>query len=415
MSSVTPRILTRTVRVGQWAQYSWPPPDDWLYRCDDRYCAGHDHDVVVRYEKLSDEKGKGKVNHCEHLMFTCDNPTFSVEIDDAIGVGVNPQRWEVAIAYDPRSDIPAALNSFWNPYGVDWDSVVQRVIPSMRSEFNLLNFAWEAGEIRDLFDTVVNGLRDPGSLLPVYRSVGSNQRIGRHVALGQLSGQYLEATFGFIPLVSDIRALWNQMETFGERLGANRARLRRGVKAVQVIPASLNYSKPLTVQGTTGSYSAQLDIRGTVTTTASCRVTGSIPSSPVREYLDYIGFYPDLSTLWNAVPFSFLVDYIAPIGDALEGSSWIQPNLATSNGCYSLKAEGSWTVRIKDILNSGYVYNPSSLESLRTLAINGRFSYYRRAPVDPVLDGVDLDPVSFPSLRQSLNIAALVTNGLARR
>lgn len=40
--------------------------------------------------------------------------------------------------------------------------------------------------------------------------------------------------------------------------------------------------------------------------------------NPASIALDRLGLHPDLATAWNLIPFSFVVDYILPIGDFLE-------------------------------------------------------------------------------------------------
>jgi hypothetical protein len=45
-------------------------------------------------------------------------------------------------------------------------------------------------------------------------------------------------------------------------------------------------------------------------------------------FADEIGFHPDLQTVWNLTPFSFLVDYVLPVGhtlDALHPRGWFNP------------------------------------------------------------------------------------------
>jgi hypothetical protein len=61
----------------------------------------------------------------------------------------------------------------------------------------------------------------------------------------------------------------------------------------------------------------------------------------LRGFLDKIGVRPDPSIIWNALPWSFVVDWFAGIGQWLErfkGAN-IEPRLVIRNYCHSFKVE----------------------------------------------------------------------------
>lgn len=66
--------------------------------------------------------------------------------------------------------------------------------------------------------------------------------------------------------------------------------------------------------------------------------TGDDPSpiiTALRIILDEIGFHPDINTLWDAIPLSFMVDYWIPIGDLLQKvhpQGWFRPVITFSGG-----------------------------------------------------------------------------------
>lgn len=407
VDSSTPRILYRTFRVANWLGYSARPPyDEWLR------VHGVDHNPIVRYEYLSSGNGKTRVNPCEHILITQDSTTAYVELSESTAGPPGDYSAIIGSTYFPKDDLESVCIPFIRPFSVDWDSVVQNVIPSLRSEFNLLNFAAEFGDLRSIFDSVRNALRSPASALPFRRRIRGG-RVGTYMDWQSLSDSYLGLTFGVQPLIGDIQAIWDRYQNYGETIGRIRARLTRGVRASQQRFYTLRVTKPFVLQATTFRFNATVTFTGTVTEVASCKVRGSLPSQPIREYLDYIGFYPDLSTLWNALPFTFVADYFLPFSEALDGGSWVRPEVSVSDGCYSIKVEGQWRVQVADILD-GAVLKPEFESQIQNLFTSGRFKYYRRFAVDPYLDGVDLPPVSFPNARQALNIAALFTSAVSR-
>lgn len=52
----------------------------------------------------------------------------------------------------------------------------------------------------------------------------------------------------------------------------------------------------------------------------TARLSGSVKFdiTDVRSLLDFVGFQPSLSTAWDLIPLSFLVDYLIPVGSVLD-------------------------------------------------------------------------------------------------
>jgi hypothetical protein len=111
---------------------------------------------------------------------------------------------------------------------------------------------------------------------------------------------------------------------------------------------------------------------------------------------------------WNAIPFSFLADYFIKIGDAIENMS-TDPNVL-------LKLHQYCESRLYDY-KYGWTY--TSDDRTRAFIINGRPAaegqiihgwngslYHRR--VVPPRKGIALPKVQLPSVKQAVNIAALV-------
>jgi len=95
----------------------------------------------------------------------------------------------------------------------------------------------------------------------------------------------------------------------------------------------------------------------------------------ISSLLDRIGFHPDVATLWELVPFSFVVDYILPIGKFLEGlrrggwvkavyfDGWVSASVNTT-GHMSAPSWASWKYVPKQVpfeYNTYYRFPHSSV------------------------------------------------------
>lgn len=336
-----------------------------------------------------------KVKPCYHLRWFTHGYTISGH-----GKEINSTyEWDFKNrgTYDPQLEILRILGLEKYRIYPDWDAAVQSVIPSFRNQFNLLNFALEFDDVIDLSRNVMRYLRTPLKTVQGLRK-----------PLNSTSDAWLQYQFGIAPLLADMRAVVDAYRNFGEKLGKARAQLHLGTRFGVQKKISVSEVVPLTrslVGFSTSDFEMVCYFNGTITHTTSGRVRGSIPESPLKEYLDYIGLYPDLSTVWNAIPFSFLVDYFIPIGRALERPSWISPKFSAYSCCVSIKFSGSFSVVLLRYKKSGQ-YN-LDLKFPCTVA-TGTFSFYDRYPTWPVFDGLDLPRgISYPNARQAANLAAL--------
>ena len=141
-----------------------------------------------------------------------------------------------------------------------------------------------------------------------------------------------------------------------------------------------------------------------VSSTGHCvvRKTGVADISfqhPGSIALDWLGFHPDLATAWDLIPFSFVIDYLLPIGDYLESFR--------SGGWVKTAYFSGWlTLRFKlDLIWHGFV--PGYMEFTTDVGRYERFvrSYSPMALVVPTTPGA-LD-LQVPSFRQLFNMLYL--------
>lgn len=91
------------------------------------------------------------------------------------------------------------------------------------------------------------------------------------------------------------------------------------------------------------------------------RMTGSANISHIPEaamWLDRLGFHPDVSTAWDLVPFSFVVDWLLPCSQWLDGlvhRGWVDSMFFT--GWLTAKANLRCDMLLKGFGNPGYPPN----------------------------------------------------------
>lgn len=413
MGDRRPRILDVPTNLQYWSQYGGEPPSDW------RSAPGTiTISRIVRHYKsiiVSDDSSYRGPKYCWHTTVNHSVPTIPLR-----GYYQNLGRWFIAdygTPFDPEPYFIPLIIQHWNPYGVDWDRIVAPTLPQLRSEFNLINFAWEAGELRDLFGSLRRILTRPTELARRAGFVRTPR--GWRYSLREQSDSFLEYSFGVSPLASDLETIAERVANFGEDIGRANARLRRGYKAKAQNPISGSASYDVQFSDYFGNlYYGTLSISYTGVESVGCRIAGHIPYDPVRAYLDYIGLYPDLSTLWNALPFSFLIDYLAPVGQALEPGPWMRPSYSVTDGCYSIKVDFNWSISIsQDCWANWYPHfrkEPWGPPLDQHVITQGTATVYMREPVPAVLDGIDLPNLFAPRLGQQARAAALAISNTPR-
>lgn len=96
------------------------------------------------------------------------------------------------------------------------------------------------------------------------------------------------------------------------------------------------------------------------------------PLEDMFLWMDVIGIHPDVSALWELVPFSWLIDWVLPIGDILSGlvgKGWLSAELNIFDAAVHLRWEGYWM----------YYPYADSVPSTNS----GGFKFYKRTDFNP--------------------------------
>lgn len=152
--------------------------------------------------------------------------------------------------------------------------------------------------------------------------------------LSSLGSEYLNFEFGIVPLVSDIQSLIESTQKFDEIIRQtkrdNKKLIRREVELVNDIKQhgtevlNSQYTYPSWYRGTnsiTRTTRKRVWFSGAYRYSYPLQLDGL--SEQLRDFDRVYGLVPNWSTAWNAIPFSWLVDWQANIGDVVTNASYL--------------------------------------------------------------------------------------------
>jgi hypothetical protein len=211
---------------------------------------------------------------------------------------------------------------------------------------------------------------------------------------------YGSVNWGVLPFVSDIKALIGSIKDIFRRMNGEFSSCSRLNRKREIVYESRAYEVP--PYGNPNHRENDLLIGASGT----CRANGVLtwnppPTEPLDKallLLDELGVHPDLKTLWDVIPLSFIVDYFIPIGDILES---IHPR-----GWGSVAYTFSGYLSTKALLEIGDVYwvNGTQRKAKSTCIV----SYYERTRYDGYIpSSVDSVEWEAPSMRELFNVAYL--------
>lgn len=188
-------------------------------------------------------------------------------------------------------------------------------------------------------------------------------------------------TWGVVPFVSDLIAVADAVGNIGIDLDSFSYEDQFNID----LPASEpNGANPWVWAG------GQAKIRYTGKADMSFQLPGSIA-------LDWLGFHPDLATAWDLIPFSFVVDYLIPIGDFLEqfrSGGWVKTVYFTGWQTVSLQGEVKY--------DYGEPYTCFGSASVSTFSRHyGGFVLTVDTDIDPLM-------LEIPSYREMFNLLYLL-------
>jgi hypothetical protein len=202
----------------------------------------------------------------------------------------------------------------------------------------------------------------------------------------QAAGGYLSYSFGWAPLISDLRKLVNFSDLVDRRLSyLQKTSAKGGAKVTRTLDS---FTETLSYANRTGPIPQQTSIpvwRGTSTVVQTRKVwsVANVASflSPVQlenprltAAKAALGLNLSAASLWEAMPWSWLIDYTGNIGDFLDAnrgfirSNVLRLNLMCSDEVidYLTVTEANWNVGIS---GSGNMITTSKQRSVSSVPV----------------------------------------------
>lgn len=367
----------------------------------------------------SSTRGKPAFNSCVHLRLMGFNYPYLAVTDVSAEMANYVTYWRKGKTGSPIGQLnPLPWSVFDGAQRRAWWSMQ----PRFEAEVDLLNFIYEMKDFKQIAKTLLHfkfaeigqQLRDLRNRLakmrreeitPIRRSGESLRDITRTAAEARLV-----YSFAIVPLIADVTALFKQLATTIERL---QEQFNNRGQASQLS----HYSEPgdETNAGTYGTKYNSIYFTGT---TSGSLFTATLQYSylyKMRKGWDLLkrgyGLEVNAEVLWNAIPFSFLVDYFYKIGNAIHAMK-TDPNVhvRTLQYCESIlqtKISGILLDTSASLLLKSFV--PTSKVSVGSkIGLTGySATLYRRRVCSPN-KGAALPRASGPSKGQLWNIAALI-------
>jgi hypothetical protein len=201
------------------------------------------------------------------------------------------------------------------------------------------------------------------------------------------------------------------MFSWERQLNRLHAALTRGIRQV--------YSVDQTIDHTYSPFPGiQVKVKGKVKTVWGIRFTGQI-SNDLRGVIKRFNINLDLAALWEFIPFSFVIDWLIPIGNALNRGTGLD-NIKLVQSWYSQKVDYTAQVTVdvifpdvnpNSIYPGNYTWTPGKLPEQTVIQTVEGSLYYREPLKFDDFDGIVVDEYlkifKFPSLYRYLTVAGL--------
>jgi len=301
--------------------------------------------------------------------------------------------------YEPREGVVSWRDSIitdpgFVPLPADLELLQQRalsaIMPRIKSEFSVLNAVYELKDFKHLALTAksaivrVSRLGLDKVLLSTLRKVGKafTTRPTLSGLARTAAGTYLEWKFAIAPLLQDIAATWQAVSNTEKKLRKlldNAEKVRIGHFSWEYVeytdvtitgspyvwsalqPASPDYNRPL------GSCSGQVvrDV-GYKPSKFHQEIEYSyyyldlqIAHSRLLAYLDAFGIQLNPAIIWNAIPFTFILDWVVGVSRFLDSlkAGWMDPVVIIHQCLWSITRERRISGRVKYSEFGGYATN----------------------------------------------------------
>lgn len=187
---------------------------------------------------------------------------------------------------------------------------------------------------------LVDVWRDAAAEIRAARRLGTASSLAAHkrAVAEHLADAWLEYSFGWKPLLSDVRDGCNALAI----QHSGRSLVTKRITAVGTVETTAN--------GSTGTHTygyLKWNSKRTTVNRVQVIYRGAVrvkPIDPAQMDPALFGFSPEqfLPTAWELVPYSFLIDYFSNIGDIIYGWSSLLATLSWANKTTRKSIEGTY-------------------------------------------------------------------------
>jgi hypothetical protein len=251
----------------------------------------------------------------------------------------------------------------------EWSSLnaeaLQNMLPAVSDGFSLVNFLIELKDFRKLWSSFMERKGRLSTIVTGSSSYGGD--LGKALkkrTVSQVSGSYLNYSFAWAPFVQDIQTMWQKAWSVDQKLADIWKRastpqtrhftrqvytndLNGSEKFVRGAPLDAGVVDPNPPYTASAAYWYRRERRLEAGVYhATMRYTYKVPGvlgarNTIKGYMDALGVRLDPSIIWNAIPLSFLLDWVVNVGGFLRRFSVDNLGLVTTieDFCSSWKSE----------------------------------------------------------------------------
>jgi hypothetical protein len=229
--------------------------------------------------------------------------------------------------------------------------------------------------------------------------------------LSSIAGGYLSYEFGSAPFFSDLKTLANLNQSVEDRLSFLRKTRKKVTRLGHAKKHTLTFDSYVYDTNLTG-WQGFID-PGTVDLRliAGCKFTHDIPwldtvHGKLRAFGSALGLNNPVLAVWQALPFSFMVDWFVDVGGMLSGLDLQDETAGWKVWDLTWSAEFSW---VDKVYQRSYDYSGSLVVNWPITDLLS--SFYARSPGYPEIGFLaSLDPESLSPKQLSLLLALILAN-----
>lgn len=270
-------------------------------------------------ETMSDDlpynRGIGKCFH-EKIIINHSPPSSSWSSTDGAYIDVyNPVAYAPPNANFPTASVPSEQILL---------RAIQNIKPKLKAKVSVPNFLFELKDLRRIIPDASTIQRNAAALTAIVTNPfkGSRRWAGSELH-NTVASQHLNAQFGYLPLIDDAFKIVEAFKDFNQKVrdfkkNAGKSQVgyhKESWGSGQTFPEVTVYDVPNFVR----FYYRDRIVDGSTVIGLNYSYSVDFPSLKAPGlFYKYIGFRSNPRILWDALPFSFVVDWLLGVGRFLE-------------------------------------------------------------------------------------------------